>query len=588
MRSISTAGEDTAPLPCRRNMLTALQILQLESKLKTTSSIIGEISLREQDTNQALSDLQANLARYNLEKQDLRGLLRQEVEFIDSAEEVVQNLVASEQSLVTATIDLYWRHTKLVKENKMLKNEAQAEKKIAARKLEMALKQIEELCNQIESQNDEHLKAVRTLKQQLHELEKTNYSLQKSVQEVEAKCFQLGSDLKHQTEESDSLKKKVEELTEQINNLDETLTSTQLQRDSMKEELKQIKEIRIKLEMKAADLMEDSAKMTMAAQQHQRDLTALKTLHQETLEKYNEEKTVNTVLKRELGREVALKSDLEKKLHDLNVELKRTSDCSSENKDLRMEISRLQNGNQETLSEIKYLQDLQEKSVQLSSFMISMYETFLSKMMEKEGKTIANLMVEKKDLLLTVKRVEEERDSLRDEIKRLNALPNLVGVGLELKEDIFQFADGRQERKVAVESLILGMSASNSNVILKGDELLEVNGQSVDDMHFSAIRASVCGASGSLVNLRFRRYEGSRNSSSKFHDYRVVLKRGSWGAEHAVVTAEVSLLIGSDDSYSPRRIKNCLLRSVGLEKVQQSYRNNRDRLDIVSSYKRFL
>ena len=248
-----------------------------------------------------------------------------------------------------------------------------------------------------------------------------------------------------------------------------------------------------------------------------------------------------------------MKSDLERKLQSLKEELGKTRDISRENSGLRLEIGRLQNRNQEYLSQIRYLQEIQDKSVQLSSFMITMYETFLSKLSEKERKVIASLTAEKKELLQLVKRVEEERDVLKDEIRRINALPNPVGVGLELKEDIFHLADGRQERRVTVESMILGMSASNSNMIQKGDELLQVNGQIVDDLPFPAIRESVCGQRGSLVSFRFRRFQESADSSSPSKDFQVVLKRGSWGAEYAVVSPEASMcLILVVCSYSPQ------------------------------------
>ncbi|EKX44862.1 hypothetical protein GUITHDRAFT_152889, partial [Guillardia theta CCMP2712] len=219
------------------------QILRLESKLKTTSSIAGESALREQGMNQKFNELKEQLIRSSIQTTDLTSLLSQEAKFIVSAEQMVQELTASENSLVAAATDLCSKHTALLKANKNLKAEFELERKTAANKLKMAETQMKELREEMENQSEKREEELKNMRQRLQEMVRNNSRLQTCMEEEEAKCAKLVSDLKYRTEEAAALKREKEDVTATLKSLDEKLIATELQRDAVKQELEQIKVI---------------------------------------------------------------------------------------------------------------------------------------------------------------------------------------------------------------------------------------------------------------------------------------------------------------------------------------------------------
>ena len=260
--------------------------------------------MREQDMNQKFNELKEQLIRYSIQTTDLTSLLSQEAKFIVSAEQMVQDLTSSENSLVAAATDLCSKHTALLKANKNLKAEFELERKTAANKLQMAEAQMKELREEMEDQSQKQEEELKYMQQRLQEMVRNNSRLQTCVEEQEAKCAKLGSDLKYRTEEATALKREKEEMTTSLKSLDEKLITTESQRDAVKQELEQIKLINGRFQKQTAELLEMSTKVKMDSKESERELTTLKSFQQETLDKYYEEKSLNTVLKNELDREV--------------------------------------------------------------------------------------------------------------------------------------------------------------------------------------------------------------------------------------------------------------------------------------------
>lgn len=140
---------------------------------------------------------------------------------------------------------------------------------------------------------------------------------------------------------------------------------------------------------------------------------------------------------------------------------------------------------------------------------------------------LAQKTQELKEQLLAVK---EERDALKGEMDRFYALPNPCGVGMGLDLTVREVG-GKRTEVLSVMELVHGMSAYNCGVIARGDALLEVDGTLTLGQKLDAVKARIAGKRGTRVRLRFgRKADGE--------EYTVVLKRGAWGPEQAVVAPE--------------------------------------------------
>jgi len=144
------------------------------------------------------------------------------------------------------------------------------------------------------------------------------------------------------------------------------------------------------------------------------------------------------------------------------------------------------------------------------------------------------LMAKCSDLEINLKeelvKVTEERDLLKGEMNRFYALPNPCGVGMGLDLTVREEGGTRSEVLKVLE-LVPGMSAANSGAISPGDLLLEVDGSLTAGQQLDAVKGRIAGKRGSKLTLKFAK-------KSTGVEYVVLLKRGAWGAEHAVVAPE--------------------------------------------------
>lgn len=168
--------------------------------------------------------------------------------------------------------------------------------------------------------------------------------------------------------------------------------------------------------------------------------------------------------------------------------------------------------------------------------------------------------------LLTKERdtLRHERDALKThnhrltaERERLLSLPNPCGIGIKLTAGAGVCAD--EGGWLAVEGLVPGMAAINSGAICGGDRILAIDGHLFKGEPAAAGAGAGAGdgttAGAAMVQRATKMLLGKRGSKVKLLLQResepagqgggcsqsvveLTLKRGAWGAEHAVVTIE--------------------------------------------------
>eukprot|EP00277_Geminigera_cryophila_P039855 CAMPEP_0173100998 /NCGR_PEP_ID=MMETSP1102-20130122/36558_1 /TAXON_ID=49646 /ORGANISM="Geminigera sp., Strain Caron Lab Isolate" /LENGTH=752 /DNA_ID=CAMNT_0013994589 /DNA_START=27 /DNA_END=2285 /DNA_ORIENTATION=- len=130
-----------------------------------------------------------------------------------------------------------------------------------------------------------------------------------------------------------------------------------------------------------------------------------------------------------------------------------------------------------------------------------------------------------------------ERDHYKTELNRYYGLPNPVGVGMSIEETIEKLPTGGTVQTKYVKALLPGLSADLSGVVRRGDLIISVDGVSCVGMSLDDLRSAISGVRGSKVTLKFVR-EKQHDSVLDGAEFSLVLKRGSWGPEHAVVVPE--------------------------------------------------
>jgi hypothetical protein len=163
-------------------------------------------------------------------------------------------------------------------------------------------------------------------------------------------------------------------------------------------------------------------------------------------------------------------------------------------------------------------------------------------------------------VLLERDALKAERDALKAERERVLSLPNPCGLGIKLgiahaSEAALGAAGAagagghsRSERGwLVVEQLVPGMAAVNCGVIQPKDRILAIDGEVLEghppaqgepsSAALARCARMLVGKRGSKVKLVILR-PGGREAAGRVMD--LTLKRGAWGAEHAVVEAERS------------------------------------------------
>jgi hypothetical protein len=156
--------------------------------------------------------------------------------------------------------------------------------------------------------------------------------------------------------------------------------------------------------------------------------------------------------------------------------------------------------------------------------------------------------------------LRRERDALKAERERLLALPNPCGVGIKLAVAAGSAADGdggaaaaaggpgshtsHQEGWLVVDELVPGMAAVNSGAIQQRDRIVAIDGedfrgaapaQGEQSQVLQRASKMLLGKRGSTVKLVVTRPGSAAHAACLLE---VTLKRGAWGAEHAVLEAE--------------------------------------------------
>jgi chromosome segregation ATPase len=177
---------------------------------------------------------------------------------------------------------------------------------------------------------------------------------------------------------------------------------------------------------------------------------------------------------------------------------------------------------------------------------VKQYEALMDKYNSEILKVKNDYKEEIRDLRLQLDLVEEDKNLLLAELGRFLAMPNPCGVGMKLHESN-SFKDpenGKMRRAITVGGMQPGLSADLSGVISIGDELMQVNEFLCEDMRLEDVTGRVVGNRGTQVLFRFRRYSKSGKRNGQPMEYKIVLKRGAWGPEHAVMSPEDIDMIG--------------------------------------------
>jgi hypothetical protein len=128
----------------------------------------------------------------------------------------------------------------------------------------------------------------------------------------------------------------------------------------------------------------------------------------------------------------------------------------------------------------------------------------------------------------------QERDQLQAELERYYGLPNPCGVGMVVEDGITKLDNGRSARVLMVTGLVPGLAAELSCVVAPGDLVLSIDGFGTLSMDLVDVKDRIAGPRGSRVSFKMLRpLDGGTGI-----EYTIVLKRGAWGAEHAVVSPE--------------------------------------------------
>ncbi len=129
----------------------------------------------------------------------------------------------------------------------------------------------------------------------------------------------------------------------------------------------------------------------------------------------------------------------------------------------------------------------------------------------------------------------QERDQLQAELERYYGLPNPCGVGMVVEDGITKLDNGRSARVLMVTGLVPGLAAALSCVVAPGDLVLSIDGFGTLSMDLVDVKDRIAGPRGSRVSLKMLRPLDGGDTGI---EYTIVLKRGAWGAEHAVVSPE--------------------------------------------------
>jgi hypothetical protein len=133
---------------------------------------------------------------------------------------------------------------------------------------------------------------------------------------------------------------------------------------------------------------------------------------------------------------------------------------------------------------------------------------------------------------------KEERDHIKTEMDRFYKLPNPVGVGLVLKVVKANEHDNIRGA-VVIEKTVPGLSGELSGSCRAGMVLLEVDHHNISQMDIDAVRDRFGGKRGSKIVLRLQDDPKlGANGYNKGRPFNIILKRGSWGPEHAVLEPE--------------------------------------------------
>ena len=169
-------------------------------------------------------------------------------------------------------------------------------------------------------------------------------------------------------------------------------------------------------------------------------------------------------------------------------------------------------------------------------------------------------------VLLERDALKTERDALKAERERLLSLPNPCGLGIKLgiahaceaalgaagAAGAGGHSRGEHSERgwLVVEQLVPGMAAVNCGVIQPKDRILAIDGEVLEgdppaqgepsSAALSRCTRMLVGKRGSKVKLVVLRPGGREGAGRVMH---LTLKRGAWGAEHAVVEAERSDMI---------------------------------------------
>jgi hypothetical protein len=103
-----------------------------------------------------------------------------------------------------------------------------------------------------------------------------------------------------------------------------------------------------------------------------------------------------------------------------------------------------------------------------------------------------------------------------------------------VEDGITKLDTGRSSRVLLVTGLVPGLSADLSSVVQTGDLVLAIDGFGTLAMDLTDVRDRISGPRGSRVCLKMLRPLDSGTGV----EYTVILKRGAWGPEHAMVSPE--------------------------------------------------
>ncbi|EKX39790.1 hypothetical protein GUITHDRAFT_114039 [Guillardia theta CCMP2712] len=131
----------------------------------------------------------------------------------------------------------------------------------------------------------------------------------------------------------------------------------------------------------------------------------------------------------------------------------------------------------------------------------------------------------------------QERDNYKLELDRFYSLPNPCGIGCEIEEIKQKLPTGGSTASLRVKSILTGSSADLCGMICKSDVVLEVDGIPTNEMSLDDLRTRIAGPRGSRVTIKFLR-DRIEDGIQDGIPYTITLKRGCWGAEHAVVSPE--------------------------------------------------